>query len=82
MEGFLEGLAAPDAPIDMTAVFRHLADVEHRLSFSHAQDLAAVVEPEAASFFAAMGREDERHRFLLEKMAKSAETPGGESAGS
>jgi rubrerythrin len=54
-------------PGDLMAILDRLVEMEDRLAFVHAEDLAQAAGPEVARLFEALARQDQRHRKLLER---------------
>jgi rubrerythrin len=69
-EGFLIEVETRRRPGDLMRLLDRLVQMEDRLSFVHAEELAAGAGPAAARLFEAMAKQDRRHRKLLERARK------------
>jgi rubrerythrin len=66
-EALLVEVTTRRQPGDLMRLLDRLVQMEDRLSFVHAEELAAGAGPAAARLFEAMAKQDRRHRKLLER---------------
>jgi rubrerythrin len=61
-------------PGDLMVILDRLVEMEDRLSFVHAEELASGAGPGAARLFESMAKQDRRHRKLLERVRRNEST--------
>jgi rubrerythrin len=74
-ETFLAEVQNRRQPGDLMRILDRLVQMEDRLSYVHAEELAAGAGPMAARLFESMARQDRRHLKLLERVR--SERPAG-----
>lgn len=67
-------------PGDLEALLARLADMEVRLGFTHAEQLAKVADHRIASFFATLAKQDRRHAALLDAARRAGSDASPEVA--
>jgi rubrerythrin len=73
MEAFISRLKARRRPDDLVVVLDQLVEMETRFASVHAEELAKLAEPSVAKLFAALAKQDQRHRTLLEEARRPPE---------
>jgi rubrerythrin len=76
-ERFLASARNRRVPGDLMKILDRLVEMEARLAFVHAEDLAQGAAPAVARLFEALARQDQRHRKLLER---ARQAPGSSAA--
>jgi rubrerythrin len=74
-EAFLAEAMTRRRPGDLMKLIDRLVQMEERLSFVHAEELAQGAGPEAARLFQSMAKQDRRHQKLLEKVRREQPAP-------
>ncbi len=69
-ERFLIEVETRRRPGDLMQLLDRLVQMESRLAYVHAEELAAGAGPEAARLFESMARQDRRHVKLLERVVR------------
>jgi rubrerythrin len=70
VEDFLIEVQTRRQPGDLIRILDRLVEMEDRLSYVHAEELAVGAGPAAARLFESMAKQDRRHRKLLERVRR------------
>jgi rubrerythrin len=73
-ETFLIEVQTRRRPGDLMRLLDRLVQMESRLSYVHAEELAAGAGPAAARLFESMAKQDRRHAKLLERVVREQPT--------